>query len=444
MKGEKSSVDVHGKVSSYILEETIINKPLNLIEAIKAALADHLACSIAGSEAKVTSIVKQFAKTQWGKGDCALLLDHQKLTAAGASFVNATMANALDLDDGHRLTKGHPGAVIIPAVMAAAEEMKCTGKEFMDAVLVGYEIGIRAAIIAHQNRPEYHCTGSWGAMGAAAGVSRILGLTKEEVGHALGIAEYHSTYSPMMRCIDRPSMLKDGIAWGSMTGLSSAYLAKLQFTGIPSLFLTSPSNELVEELGEFDRIHELYYKPYACCRWAQPAIECMKELLGDSKISIADVDRIIVYTFTESARLSQQPPNNTEEAQYNLLFPIAAYFVFGEVGPKQILNELQNRDVLDLMTKIKPVIDERFNSAFPAKARSQIEIHTITGEVVRSSVKQAKGDYDFPLTIAEKRVKFFNLTTPIIGEKKSSSLLETIEHLETLESIDHLLSIANE
>jgi 2-methylcitrate dehydratase PrpD len=437
-------LSVDGEVSSYIVKESLENKSTETIKIIKEALADHIACTIAGSEAKVTRIAKQFAKTQWGVGASSLFLDEQKLTPAGAAFVNAVMANALDLDDGHRLTKGHPGAIIIPAVMAAAEEMKSTGKEFLNAILIGYEIGIRAGILAHQNRSEYHCTGSWGAIGAAAGVSRIIGLTEREVEHALGIAEYHSTYSPMMRCIDHPSMLKDGIGWGSMTGLSSAYLAKLQFTGIPSIFSFTQGEQYVQELGKVDRIHHLYYKPHACCRWAQPAIECLKEVVNRTKITHEEIERIVVYTFTESACLSHQPPNNTEEAQYNLLFPIASYLVFGEVGPKQVLHELKNQDILKLMEMIETKVDKRFDSSFPAKAQSQIEIHTKAGSVIRSSVMQAKGDYDFPLTEAEKQNKIFSLTTPVIGEKKSSRFLECIDQVEKLDDIGDLLAIINQ
>lgn len=432
------------EVSSYIVKESIDKKSSATIKVLKEALADHLACTIAGSEAKVSEIAKQFARAQWGVGESSLFLDKQKLTPAGAAFVNAVMANALDLDDGHRLTKGHPGAIVIPAVLAAAEEKRSTGEEFLNAVLIGYEIGIRSGIIAHQNRPDYHCTGSWGAIGAAAGVSRIIGLKESEIKHALGIAEYHSTYSPMMRCIDHPSMLKDGIGWGCMTGVSSAYLAKSQFTGIPSIFSLDHGKEYVQELGKIDRIHNLYYKPYACCRWAQPAVECLKEVVSQTNITFEEIEKIIVYTFTESARLSHKPPSNTEEAQYNLLFPIAAYLLFGEVGPRQVLHELQNKDVLNGMGMIETKVDERFNSLFPEKAQSQIEIHTKSGTILKSSIMQAKGDYDFPLTEAEKKAKFFTLTNPIIGDKKSSRLLECIDQIEKLDSVGDLLSIIND
>jgi 2-methylcitrate dehydratase PrpD len=367
-----------------------------------------------------------------------VLLSGQRLQPSGAALANATMANALDIDDGHRLTKGHPGAVVFPAVLAAAEDCQATGEQFLISLLVAYEVAIRAGVLVHQLRPEYHCTGSWGALGAAAGVARILGLTAEQTEHALGIAEYHSTYSPMMRCIDHPSMLKDGIGWGSMAGISSAYLAREGFTGIPSLFSFAEAEEFVSELGHVHRIEHLYFKPYACCRWAQPAVEGVKQLVAENGISHRLVEKIVIRTFTESARLMKGVPANTEEAQYNLYFPIAACLVFGEVGPRQVLQELDSETVHSVMRKIVTETDPRLSAEFPRKALCQVEIFTSDGRAFVSPVMQAKGDYDHPLTTAEKKDKFFWLTEPIIGKARSALLLERIENVEQLATISEL------
>lgn len=323
---------------NYLAEESYASVPIQIKQALKEALADIIACTIAGTKTPVFEMVHRFTSSQWGSGASSIITTSKKLSASGAAFVNATAANALDMDDGHRLVKGHPGAIVYPAVLAAAEEYHLSGEEFMTSLLIGYEVAIRAGVLAHQLRPEYHCTGSWGAIGAAAGVSRVIGLTADQIHHSFGIAEYQSTYSPMMRCIDHPSMLKDGIGWGSMTGISAAYLAKEGFTGIPSLFETEEAAPFLQELGQKYRIEELYYKPYACCRWAQPGIEALKELVEKYHLNAEKVKKIRVYTFTESARLSRGHPKNTEEAQYNLTFPIAAYLYWGEVGPEQVLN----------------------------------------------------------------------------------------------------------
>ncbi|TCP29484.1 2-methylcitrate dehydratase PrpD [Scopulibacillus darangshiensis] len=423
-------------VSDFIRGESLDTIGKGTLQALKEALADIIACTIAGSSLASSRITYSFSRKQYGSGSCSILGFPEKLTPAGATLVNATMANALDIDDGHRLTKGHPGAVIFPAVLAAAEEREATVIDFLTALLIGYEIGIRAGIAAHHLRSEYHCTGSWGVLGAAAGVSRLLKLTPAAIENALGIAEYHATYSPMMRCIAYPSMVKDAIGWGSMTGISSAYLAEEGFSGIPSLFTFKESNPFIQDLGNRYRIRELYYKPFACCRWAQPAVQCIETLVKEYKTLSPDkIDRITIYTFRKSADLSTEIPKTTEEAQYNLTFPIAAFLVFGAVGPKQVTEELGNRDVLKMMEKIEVKVDPDLEKHFPEKALSRVELETIDGRKAESPIIQAKGDFDYPLTLEEKQAKFIQLTAPSMGSKKARKLYKMISEIEKADNL---------
>ncbi|MDQ0217676.1 MmgE/PrpD family protein [Peribacillus cavernae] len=432
---------VNGPLITYIESESIKYLDKGTLNTLKEALADIIACTIAGRNTNAAEIAKEFAVSQWGTGNSSLFLFPDKLTTAGASFVNATMANALDLDDGHRLTKGHPGAVIFPAVLAVAEENNISGAEFLTALLIGYEVGIRAGIAVHLVRPDYHCTGSWGAVGAAAGVSYILGLMGETIEHALGNAEYFGTYSPMMRCIEHPSMLKDGINWGCMAGVSAAHLAKAGYTGIPSLFTTEEAEELTDDLGTSYRVNELYYKPHACCRWAQPAIEAIRGIQTKHPLVSSNVKKIVIHTFTESAALSKEYPETTEEAQYNLFFPVAAYLAYGEVGPKQVLDHLDDPIILGMMDKVSVVIDQQLNEAFPEKALSMVKIVMQDGSTYQSDIIQARGDYDYPLLAEEKKEKFFWLTTPILGQETAKRLLESIQNIEHMKSIRELMQV---
>ncbi|KGX87467.1 MmgE/PrpD family protein [Pontibacillus marinus] len=439
----KFITQLQDRLHEYILEESITTIPEEVMESLKDALADIVASSIAGSNTPVVEHAKRFAQSQWKEGASSILLTSGQLSATGASFVNATMANALDIDDGHRLVKGHPGAVLFPAILAVGEEKQITGEEFLSTLLMSYEVGIRAGIIAHELRPEYHCTGSWGAIGAAAGVSRILNLSVDKIYHALGVAEYHSTYSPMLRGIDHPSMLKDGISWGCMTGVSSAILAQEGFTGIPSLFNTENSRGLINDLKQRYRIEELYYKPYACCRWAQPPIEAIKELMEKNKILYKDVNSVKVYTFKEAASLSKKPPNNTEEAQYNLPYPMACYFVFQNVGPNEVTKKLSNQDVVDLMKKVEVYVDEELDKEFPKKALCWIEVYMNDGKVHSSAVQQAQGDWDYPLSKVDKQEKFYRLVVPHLGQERSNELYKMIHSIEQLLNIKELTRLIN-
>jgi len=116
-----------------------------------------------------------------------------------------------------------------------AHRHEADGRAFLTALAVGYEFGARVAEAQHATAPDYHTSGSWGAVAVAASGARLAGLSTDQTRHALGIAEYHGPRSQMMRCIDHPTMLKDGSGWGAMCGVSAIDLAARGFTGAPAI-----------------------------------------------------------------------------------------------------------------------------------------------------------------------------------------------------------------
>ena len=103
--------------------------------------------------------------------------------------------------------------------------------QLLEAVVVGYEVAIRAGIALHARDPAYHASGAWGAVGAAAAAARLLVSTGATIS-ALGLAEYHAPIAPMMRSCAEPEMTKDACAWGASVGVSSALLAARGFTSV--------------------------------------------------------------------------------------------------------------------------------------------------------------------------------------------------------------------
>ena len=146
--------------------------------------------------------------------------------------------DALDAHDGQKLTKGHVGCGLIPSLIAAMEsESNTSSTDFLRNLIFGYEIGTRAGISLHESAKDYHTSGAWISIACAGIVSKILKLNKNQTREALGIAEFYGPRSQMMRCIDHPSMVKDGSGWGAMAGINAAYLAKSNFTGSPAILV---------------------------------------------------------------------------------------------------------------------------------------------------------------------------------------------------------------
>ena len=289
---------------------------------------------IAGTETPAAKIVAGIAESQFGGSQASILVRGSKTSASGAALANGFAANALDIDDGYRLVKGHPGACVLPVILTAAElTPACTGGEFLTALIIGYELGIRAGRIRHACYETYHSSGSWGAIAGAAAAGRIMGLNAKILRHALGAAEYHAPIAPMMKGIETPSMGKDSIGWGAMVGMLSVLMAGEGFTGIEPLFSDAPHPEWIENLGCDWQILNLYFKPYAACRWAQPAVDGALKIKAERGIAPFEIKTIRIRSFEAACALSTRPPANTEDAQYNMAYPVAVALIDGEVGP---------------------------------------------------------------------------------------------------------------
>jgi 2-methylcitrate dehydratase PrpD len=427
--GQEPTMMFTDRVIRFIREVTWEDLPLDVRHQSKRCLLDTLSATIAGAETPVGRIMAKIARTQFGGNEATVLVHGFRTSAAGAAATNGFAGNALDIDDGYRLVKGHPGACVLPVILATAEQMpSCTGSEFLTALVVGYEIGIRAGRIRHACCSTYHSSGSWGAISGAAAGGRLLGLNETQLRHALGTAEYHAPIAPMMKCIATPSMGKDSIGWGAMVAMLSVLMAKEGFTGIEPLFSDTPEPEWVKSLGHEWQILNLYFKPYAACRWAQPAIDGILKVKREHSLSASSVRGIRIRTFRAACALSLRPPANTEEAQYNIAFPVAAAFLDEEVGPRQVQPpRLFDKALLELLSKVTAEVDARFEADFPSKTYAEVIVQTREGDFFSSGRMEPRWEPPDTLpTDGELGEKFLSLAGPVIGEKRGRDLIERV------------------
>jgi 2-methylcitrate dehydratase PrpD len=217
----------------------------------------------------------------------------------------------------------------------------------------------------------------------------------------------------MMRCIDHPTMLKDGSGWGAFAGVSAAYLAQDGFTGAPAITLEAPGQAtLWSDLGSRSYVLEQYFKPYPVCRWAQPAVEAAAGLVRAHALAPESIARVKVETFAEAVRLGTAVPATTEAAQYALGFPLAAYLVRGRIGADEIGPAGLADPAIAAMTR-RIVLGVRADLArqFPTRRLAVVRITRHDGTVVASPVTAARGDPDAPLADAELVDKFMALGT---------------------------------
>ena len=415
------------KLEKFILETKWEDLPAEVQSRMKGCFVDLMGALLAGSMSEQFAVGLKLAETLYGSGDIAVVGSDKKFNFMGASAAMGHSSNAYDIDDGHNMTRSHPGTSFVGAILAAAYEKDLTLKDFLTAMLVAYEATIRsgAAIMDYYNYA--HSSGTFGAVGVAAGVGRIYGFTKEEMNNVLSVAEFNAPLVPGIRSVEYPSMNKDGVPFGVMIGALAIKAAQCGFTGNKNLLESDEHRHYLDDLGEKYEVMGLYFKPYPCCRWGHPAIDACVDTMKKNGITHADVERVVIKTFKRATLLSKIEPKTADEAQYNIAYPVASSIVYGDFGIDRVLNEnLSDPTVLEMMKRLSFEVDEELDSKFPAKRICRAEIYTQDGKVYTSPNCEPRGEACENIGVDWLVEKFYRITKPVISRELQEKLVALI------------------
>jgi 2-methylcitrate dehydratase PrpD len=448
-RGVTETASAFPGVESFVAGVAFADLPPDVVVQARRCLLDLIGVAAAGTRTRASAVARSYAASQLcGRDETArILFDGARAGIAGAAFAGATTIDAVDAHDGHALTKGHAGVAILPTLLAlcdgAHRQHAIDGREFLAYLTLGYEIATRAGIAQHATVPDYHCSGSWNALGSAAVAARFLSFDPARIRQALGTAEYFGPRGQMLRTCDAPSMVKDGSGWGAHAGVTAAWLAREGFTGAPAVTVESAgARPYWTDLGVRWRIREQYFKTYPVCRWAQPAVEAALALQREHGFAAKDVARIAIDSFREAVALGSQcsVPETTEEAQYGLRHPVAAALVFGRLGAEEIeVPKLANPQVRRLLGVMDLTESADFSRLFPAERWACVEITLDDGRTLVSAPACARGGPENPLSDAELRAKYFELAEPVLGRPRAQRIDRLVSELPQRDALPVLL-----
>jgi 2-methylcitrate dehydratase PrpD len=353
------------------------------------------------------------------------------MTASAAALANAASASALDLDDGHRGAAGHPGASIIPATFAVAQEVGASDGEILAAMTIGYDIACRVGAARDFSRLATLSTGRWCAYGAAAAAARLRRLPAPVLAQALAIAGSQipdlaaSGYSQVMG-----NHVKEGIPWATMLGLVAVDLAQEGFTG-PLDILDRPDyfnpNQITALLTGDWAIENIYFKPYSSCRWSHAAIEALVSILKENSLTAEAICRVTVETFERALRLNNYPdPSTLESAQYSIPFCLGVAAV---KGPNALLPlteaSLHDSDIVNFARRVTLTPNTDLNDLFPRKTPARVIVKTPAGRIEKT-VTDPRGDPANPMTQAELEAKFRRLTREFLIADQQQQIIQSV------------------
>lgn len=434
------------KIENYILKTTWDTFPTEVKKRAVVCGIDLMIALLLGSKGKQYATGKKVASVIGSQGDIPVIGTDERFNLFGATLALGHASNSFDIDDGHNMIKGHPGTSFIAGILAASLEKDVDYKEFLTTLVIAYDVAVRSGLAMQHHYNYLHSTGAYGAVATAAGISRLLNLNEEQLNNALSISDFHAPLVPVMRAVEYPSMNKDGVPFGAITGVLSVIETLNGYSGKTHLLELEEYKYLLETLGTDYEIMNLYFKPYTCCRWAHPPILASITLIKNHGIKTEDIERVEVKTFVAATRLSKIIPKSTDEAQYNISYPIAAAIIYEDLGFSQVIDEnLGNADVLDMMKKIEFQVDEKLESAFPARRQCKVSIVLKNGNRFTSDTYEPIGEAKDNVDLDWITEKYFRITKPILNETAQQKIFALLtENLDSpvrkiIDSINDLL-----
>lgn len=372
-----------------------------------------------------------------GKTSARILMNGTRVSTTAAAMAGAMTIDSVDAHDGTSPCKGHAGSALFPALLAFADTAPLDGATFATLLTIGYEVSYRAGLAQHATCADYHTSGAWTAVGVGTAYARGLGLDAAQIRHSAGIAEYHGPRSQMMRCIDHPTMVRDGVGWGAPSGVAAAYLAQAGFTGAPAL-TCEDAPEFWADLGTAWRItSDTHYKPYPCCRWAHPSIDAARDLMRDNTLSHKDVARVEIKTFHMATRLAGQAPATPDEFAYAIAFPVATMIVRGQIGvPELATDTLQDPEILRISQNTHLIDDPHLTAISVGKRWAEVSIILYDGRRFDAAPRSPRGDTDMPLSDAEIAEKFHLFADPVLGQSRANEIEMLTANFDSLKQPD--------
>lgn len=343
----------------------------DLMAGATAAFADTMACTLSGRADGATQAVLKAARATHGPGSAFVWGLGETLSPAGAALVTGTSAHALDYDDNFAPAMSHASAVLVPALLAmAADRRPISGRALLQAYAVGLEAQARIGAVMHPEHYSagWHSTATLGAIGAAAGCARLIGLDADGMARALSLAFSQSSGSKLQFGAEAKPTHAGFAARAGVTaaGLAEAGLgAKAEFIagpwGLAGLFAGTDRELLLNDLGSSWALltDGLMVKRFPCCAASHRALDGVECLMEAHGFSLADVERLEVELPEMLARnLRYDGPESAAEARFSLSYPVMRLLEGGKVSlfhfTQNAVAEIEDRSVLDRIVR-KPV-----------------------------------------------------------------------------------------
>lgn len=434
------------RVCDYIAEAQVRDIPQDVMGEAKKCLVDWVAVCIGAYGSQEAEIVKS-TFGQWRSSGGSPLLEGGSTSPAIAASVNATLSHCLDYDDTHIPSVIHVSGPLWAAILSVGTD-RCVDEDLLlRAFVTGFEVAARIGdngIGLRMNTNGWHATPALGRIAVAAALAVVVGLSKEKILHALGIAAAQASgLTSAFGTMCKPFQ----IGKTAMDGVLSMELAEAGLTGPADVLDTTRSfvqtmfqdGELSLQLAPFEDVWEIRnnsFKPYAACQLTHAAIDAARMMAPSlGNLDVQSVQAVVNPLALKIAGIRN--PVSTTQAKFSLAYCVA----LGLQGYAATLEDFAPDRVTDarlaaLAGKVKVVADQSMS-----RTSARLEVRLGSGHVFHQDVEHASGSIGNPLSWEDVDNKFIAVVKPKLGEK-ANALLQVLHSFELRGSLARLFDLS--
>ena len=444
------------QIAQFVVQTSYAGIPGEAVAVAKKAILDGLGVMVAGSTEPAGKIIAEHVKELGGAPQAGVIAQGFRTSVVQAALANGTMAHALDYDDVLAPMTGHPTVVVLPVVLALGEMYHRTGRNVLEAYIVGVEVAARigSGIGRRHYAVGWHSTATLGTLGAAAAAAKMLGLGVMETRIALGIAASEAgglrqNFGTMTKPFHAGNAARNGIV--------AAMLAQKGFTADDSIiesslgFCSILGGEgqynlalMTKNLGNPFAIVKpgLELKPYPCCRFTHRCIDAILQIIAEHHPAAEEVTEVECQTSPSLPQiLIHHRPRTSLEGKFSMEYCLARALLDGKIGIGQFAEEkILEPTVQELLQRVRYVHPE---GAETERRSEVVTVRLKNGREYSHEVFIAKGAPENPMTMAELTAKYRDCASLVFSSEvveRSLQMVNQLEEVRDIAKLAHLLT----
>lgn len=443
------------KLAEYAATLSYSDIPKGVVDRTIDLFVDWTGSALSGKGHKAISILEEFSSAMGPADGTSEILTNREMTSPFfAAMVNGAASHISEQDDVHNGSVFHPGAVVFPAALAAAQQTGATGRQFICACVAGYEVGIRIGeFLGRSHYKVFHTTGTAGTFAAAAAAGQLYGLNAKQMLQAFGSAGTQSAgLWEFLRDAADSKQLHTGKS--AAEGLMAAWIAKKGFSGATKILegsqgmaagMSSDADpaKLLDKLGERWCVLETSFKFHASCRHTHPAADALLQVVSLHNLSPQDIAHITAHVHQGAIDVLGPVinPASVHQAKFSMPATLGLIATHRKAGLIEYAGVLEDETVLSFLDRVTMELDTEVDSAYPKQWIGKVTVTTKDQHSHSGRVDEPKGDPGNTLSRDELDIKArtLALSSDAVKAEELDDLMRRVWKISSVDKIIRLL-----